>query len=164
MEGYFAPHYYGFRGPDMRYLMILCFIFFNVAASAQSTLTQNEIDIRAREIGRSLRCVVCQNQSIEDSDAALAKDMRVLVREHIMAGDSDAEIVEFMRLRYGDYVLLKPPFQQNTYLLWFFPLLMILGMGVWVLKRSKNQIKRLQPNALSEEEQMILDRIMSEKT
>ena len=105
-----------------------------------------------------------RDRSIEDSDAALAKDMRVLVREHIMAGDSDAEIVEFMRLRYGDYVLLKPPFQRNTYLLWFFPLLMILGMGVWVLKRSKNQVKRLQPNALSEEEQMILDRIMSEKT
>jgi cytochrome c-type biogenesis protein CcmH len=127
-----------------------------------SPLSQSVIDERAQEIGQSLRCVVCQNQSIEESDASLAKDMRVLVRERIAAGESNAEVVEFMRSRYGDYVLLKPPLQNNTYALWFFPAILVLGMSLWLLHatRRKRGVQDTQPDALSDEEKEILDRIM----
>ncbi len=84
---------------------------------------------RAREISKGLRCLVCQNQSIDDSDADLAKDLRVLVRERLTKGDSDDEVLEFVVSRYGDFVLLKPPFKAATLALWLGPPL-ILGLGL----------------------------------
>ncbi|MCU0887052.1 MAG: cytochrome c-type biogenesis protein CcmH [Rubritepida sp.] len=93
---------------------------------------------RAREIGRGLRCLVCQNQSIEDSDAGLARDLRKLVREQIEQGASNQEVVRFVHERYGDFVLLKPPFSIATALLWATPALALLagGLTVWRLRRS----------------------------
>ena len=85
-----------------------------------------KLEERAREIGRQLRCMVCQNQSIFDSNAGLAKDLRVLVRERITAGDTDNEVVDYVAARYGSYVRLKPPVNSHTYVLWIAPALILL--------------------------------------
>ena len=82
---------------------------------------------RAREIGRELRCMVCQNQSIDDSDAELARDLRLLVRERVVAGDSNEEVVDYVVSRYGDFVLLRPPLKLATALLWATPAVALLG-------------------------------------
>ena len=99
-----------------RALTILAAVFLAFPVWAQEPVITDEQEAIAREIGRSLRCVVCQNQSIEDSDGDLAKDMRKEVRERLAAGDEPDEAIEFIRARYGDYVLLKPPVQRNTWL------------------------------------------------
>jgi cytochrome c-type biogenesis protein CcmH len=88
------------------------------------------LEARAREIGKELRCLVCRNQSIDDSDADLAHDIRVLVRQRLAAGDSNALVIAYVRSRYGDYVLLKPPFQLDTWLLWLGPAAILL-IGLW---------------------------------
>jgi len=101
----------------------------DTAGLAQTTEPQSpeEIELLAQEVGQSLRCVVCQNQSIENSNAPLAADMRRIVRERIAAGDSPAEVRAFMVERYGNFVLLKPPLQLDTLLLWFGPLIALSG-------------------------------------
>lgn len=104
------------------------------AATLPSEMLQDPtLEARARVIGQELRCLVCQNQSIDDSDADLARDLRRLVRERLAAGDSDAEVLEFIRTRYGDFVLLRPPVKPSTWLLWFGPMaLLLLGGGLLV--------------------------------
>ena len=97
------------------------------------------LEARARAIGRELRCLVCQNQSIDESDAALARDLRVLVRERLVAGESDDEIVAFVVERYGDFVLLKPPFKAATWLLWGAPALALAAAGAVVLVRLRRR-------------------------
>ena len=91
-------------------------------------------EARARELSKELRCMVCQNQSIDDSDAPLARDLRLLVRERIAAGDSDSQVIEFLVARYGEFVLLKPRFNPHTMLLWLLPPLALMGGGIalWV--------------------------------
>jgi len=149
----------------MRVSSLICLLFLSVQSLAQAPLSSDEIETRARDVGRSLRCVVCQNQSIEESDASLAKDMRVIVRERIASGESNAEIIEFMRSRYGDYVLLKPPVQRNTYLLWFLPILIIIAMMFWLFRFARSKQANPSPTeALSEEEQIVLKRLMEENT
>lgn len=106
--------------------MILSF-----SASAIGQPSDVEVEMRAKEVGRSLRCVVCQNQSIDESDAPLAVDMRELVRNRLREGDSNAEVISYMRERYGDYVLLKPPVQTNTYILWLAPFILLLAGLLW---------------------------------
>ena len=87
------------------------------------------LESRAREIGKGLRCLVCQNQSIDDSDADLARDLRLLVRQRLVAGDSDSQVIDYVVSRYGDFVLLKPPFKGTTYALWLGPgLIAALGL------------------------------------
>ena len=115
-----------------------------------------EIEDRARALGRTLRCVVCQNQSIEESDADLAADMRALVREQLVSGATEAEITALMRDRYGDYVLLKPPVQRNTLVLWFAPLGLVLVGLLWFLSLRRRK-DGLSAEALSEEEQARLE-------
>lgn len=100
-------------------------------------ITDAEVEARAKEVGRSLRCVVCQNQSIDESDAPLASDMRKLVRKRLKEGDSNAEVIDYMQERYGDYVLLKPPVQTNTYALWFLPFLLLLCAFGWFFKVAR---------------------------
>ena len=91
-------------------------------------LADPALETRAREISKELRCLVCQNQSIDDSDADLARDLRLLVRERLMAGDSDRRVIDYVVSRYGDFVLLRPPFKGATYVLWLGPgLIAILG-------------------------------------
>lgn len=117
---------------------------------------------RARHISAGLRCLVCQNQSIDDSDAPLAHDLRMLVRERIKAGDADEAVVNYIVQRYGDYVLLRPPFNTSTLLLWASPFLLLLG-GIWlgrkVMRTSGDSAKDAPLNA---EEQARLKQILAE--
>src|SRR5690242_9740438 len=88
------------------------------AVRPDEMLADPVLEARAREVGRDLRCLVCRNQSIDDSDADLAHDLRVLVRERLKTGDSNAQVIAYIRSRYGDFVLLRPPFEIGTLLLW----------------------------------------------
>lgn len=109
------------------------------AIRPDEVLTNPKQEERARSIGRELRCLVCQNESIDDSDADLAHDLRVLVRQRIVAGDSDLQVKQYIVARYGNYVLLKPPFDAETYLLWFGPLALLLcavGVAIIYYRRS----------------------------
>jgi cytochrome c-type biogenesis protein CcmH len=105
-------------------------------------LRDERLEARARALGQELRCVVCQNQSIDDSNAPLAHDLRVLLRDRLQAGDSDRQAVDFMVARYGNFVLLKPPLQWNTIPLWIGPLLALLtavvGFGRYVRRAAAN--------------------------
>lgn len=103
-------------------------------------LEDAKLEDRARDIGRQLRCLVCQNQSIDDSDAPLARDLRRLVRKRLTAGDNDREVIAYIHARYGDFVLLRPPVDGRTWLLWFGPalaLLAALAFLLWRLRRSR---------------------------
>ena len=98
------------------------------------------LENRARDIGRQLRCLVCQNQSIDDSDAPLARDLRRMVRKRLTAGDSDREVIAYIHARYGDFVLLRPPVDARTWLLWFGPaaaLVAALSFLLWRLRRRR---------------------------
>lgn len=99
------------------------------------------MEARARAIGKKLRCVVCQNQSIDESDATLAADMRQLVLERLQAGDSDEQVIEYIRTRYGDFVLMKPPVKRATWALWFGPagFLLLGGLVFWGVSRKRSQ-------------------------
>lgn len=109
------------------------------AVEPDEILADPALEQRAREVGKKLRCVVCQNQSIDDSNAELAGDMRVLVRERILAGDTNEEVIAYVVDRYGDYVLLDPPFKASTYVLWIGPaVIAVLGVwGVWAYFRRR---------------------------
>ncbi|MEZ5946911.1 MAG: cytochrome c-type biogenesis protein [Hyphomonas sp.] len=122
-----------------------------------------EIEAEAREVGQSLRCVVCQNQSIEDSGAPLAADMRQLVRERLQAGDTPNEVRAFMKDRYGNFVLMKPPFQADTLLLWLAPLLFLLASAAgWLIYLRPRTSALTEPAPLSEEEQERLAMLSSQ--
>ena len=123
-------------------------------------LSDPVLESRARAISSELRCLVCQNQSIDDSDADLARDLRLLVRERLVAGDSDAEVVNFLVDRYGEFVLLKPTFSLHTFLLWAAaPLVLMLAVfGLLVyLRRLSPQKNPARALPLSQEEQDALD-------
>lgn len=101
------------------------------AVLPDEVLKDPALETRARVISQDLRCLVCQNQSIDDSNAPLAKDLRIIVRERLTAGDSNEQVFGYVVARYGNYVLLKPPLQQDTLILWLAPfLLMIIALGV----------------------------------
>lgn len=123
-------------------------------------------ELRARDLSRELRCMVCQNQSIDDSDAPLARDLRLLVRERIAAGDSDRQVIDFLVARYGEFVLLKPRLNAHTWLLWLLPPLALAGGGaaLWMhsRRRSKSADGDDQPRLkLTAEEEARLERLMS---
>ena len=105
-----------------------------VAVEPHEMLKDPVLEARAREVSKHLRCVVCQNETIDESNAEIARDMRVLLRTRILAGDTNEGVIAFMVSRYGDYVLLKPRFTTRTYLLWFGPFL-VLGLGAFVVYR-----------------------------
>lgn len=104
-----------------------------LAVEPDEVLGDPALEQRARDISQHLRCVVCQSQSIDNSNAPLAKDMRILVRERLQAGDTDQEVFDYLVDRYGDYVLLKPPVQENTLFLWAAPIVVFLiaGFAAW---------------------------------
>lgn len=119
-------------------MIALCLIGTEAwAQEAQPTDDTEIVDTRTEAISKTLRCVVCQNQSIYDSNAPLAEDMRRLVRKRVEAGDSDNEVRDYLRDRYGDYVLMTPPLQMNTLLLWAGPLLLFLFGAIWFLRRLR---------------------------
>jgi cytochrome c-type biogenesis protein CcmH len=118
-----------------RALQILCLIAAIAAPGLARAVEPEEIlpdphlEARARAISAGLRCLVCQNESIDESNATLAHDIRVLVRARLLAGDSDQQIRDYLVSRYGDFILLKPPFEPGTYLLWLTPLLLLVAGG-----------------------------------
>jgi cytochrome c-type biogenesis protein CcmH len=133
------------------------------AVRPDEMLADPGLEARAREVGRELRCLVCRNQSIDDSDADLAHDLRVLVRERIEAGDSNDQIVAYVRARYGDFVLLRPPFDVATVLLWGGPLL-ILMLGGAVIARFYRGREAVASAPLSAEERRRLAAVLGEGT
>jgi cytochrome c-type biogenesis protein CcmH len=123
-------------------------------------------EARARDLSRELRCMVCQNQSIDDSEAPLARDLRLLVRERIAAGDSDAEVIDFLVARYGEFVLLKPRFKSNTVLLWLLPPLALAGGGfaLWTHTRRRSKSAASEQGAsfkLTSDEEARLEQLIA---
>jgi cytochrome c-type biogenesis protein CcmH len=123
-------------------------------------------EARARDLSRELRCMVCQNQSIDDSEAPLARDLRLLVRERIAAGDSDAQVIDFLVARYGEFVLLKPRFERHTLLLWLLPPLALAGGGLalWMYGRRRSRSATAEEQSsfkLTADEQARLDRLIA---
>ena len=114
------------------------------AVEPDEVLDDPVLEERAREISQHLRCVVCQNQSIDDSSAPLARDLRIIIRERLVAGDSNDEAIQFVTDRYGDFVLLRPPFQGDTYILWFAPFLIILGGGALMFHYFRKVLKPIE--------------------
>ena len=127
-------------------------------------------EARARDLSRELRCMVCQNQSIDDSEAPLARDLRLIVRERIAAGDSDAQVIDFLVARYGEFVLLKPRLNSHTWLLWFLTPLALGagGIALWAHGRRRARSGGEQDDALlsltPEEEARINQLIAVERT
>ena len=125
-------------------------------------LADPALENRARAISKHLRCLVCQNQSIDDSDAPLARDLRIVVRERLTAGASDDEVVRFVAERYGDFVLLSPPFKATTYALWLGPaaILLIGAAAVTMFLRRRRAGGPGEEAALSERDRARLERLL----
>ena len=128
-----------------------------LAVQPDEVLSDPALEARARALSSELRCMVCQNQSIDDSDAELARDLRVLVRERLKAGDTDSQVIDFLVARYGEFVLLKPRFEWHTAPLWLAPaaLLLIGGITLFVAMRRRGGLaaKPEAPAPLSKSEQ-----------
>jgi cytochrome c-type biogenesis protein CcmH len=118
----------------------------SLAVEPDEILSDPKLESRARAISAELRCLVCQNQSIDDSNAPLARDLRLLVRERVKAGDSDQQVMQFVVDRYGKFVLLKPPLDAQTLLLWLTPLLVLAGAGL-VISRAVQRAAPAGPAA-----------------
>jgi cytochrome c-type biogenesis protein CcmH len=140
-------------------LLLCAWISAAEAVQPDEQLGDPVLEDRARAISAGLRCLVCQNQSIDDSDAPLARDLRLLVRQRLQAGDSDAEVRSYLVARYGDFILLKPPFELATVLLWLTPVL-VLGAGALVLTLRARRSGDAGGEALSAEEEGELARIL----
>jgi cytochrome c-type biogenesis protein CcmH len=133
------------------------------AVQPDEVLDDPALEARARDLSLGLRCLVCQNQSIDDSDAPLAKDLRLLVRERLKAGDSDREIIDFVVARYGEFVLLKPRIAPHTWILWFAtPALLLLALGLIVLTYRQRKATAEGPKPLSVDEKRRLKRLLDE--
>jgi len=157
------------RGPNLRSPILHSLILLAallavspvIAVEPDEILPDPALEARARSISAGLRCLVCQNQSIDDSNADLARDLRLLVRERLVAGDSDREVLDFVVDRYGTFVLLQPPLDRSTYILWFAPFVLALVGAVLIAA----QIVRRKPpvaQGLTAEEETQLARILAE--
>jgi cytochrome c-type biogenesis protein CcmH len=155
-----------------RILSSLAAVLVIVGASAAYAVQPDEImsdpamEARARDLSRELRCMVCQNQSIDDSEAPLARDLRLLVRERIAAGNSDAQVLDFLVARYGEFVLLKPRFENHTLLLWLVPPLALIGGGLalWAHGRRRQRLaagENASTLTLSAEEEARLQKLLA---
>ena len=148
----------------MLILSIIIGLPLNVVAVEPSEILQNpQLETRARILSQNIRCLVCQNQSIDDSNASLAKDLRKIVREQLVSGASDDEIYNFLIERYGDFVLLRPPVKATTYILWYGPLFIFFAglvlSALFLIRR-----KRILPEEpLSHSEKEELSRLISRK-
>jgi cytochrome c-type biogenesis protein CcmH len=127
----------------MKRLLVLLFVVLCTAPAfavpAPGTLADPAQEARARALQKDLRCMVCQGESIDESNAPLAADLRALIRAHIKAGESDEQIKQFLLARYGDMILMQPPFDPNTYALWLTPfaaLIVAAGVAAWVVIRA----------------------------
>ena len=134
-----------------------------LAVQPDEVLPDPALEARAREISRHLRCLVCQNQSIDDSDAPLARDLRLLVRERLNAGDSDQQVYDFLTARYGDFVLLRPPVKPSTWLLWFGPAVVLLLGGVALVFWFRRRAVAIEQAPISEAERAQLKRLLEDR-
>lgn len=140
---------------SLRALFLCVLLVFStsvLAVGPDEILPDPVLEARARELSAGLRCLVCQNQSIDDSDADLARDLRLLVRERLVAGDSNAEVEQYIVDRYGEYVLLNPRLGMHTILLWIAaPVLLLIGLGTLFLARRGNSASAGRPLTAEEE-------------
>lgn len=149
--------------------LLLTLAFLALALPAAHAVQPDEVlkdpvlEQRARAISSGLRCLVCQNQSIDDSNAPLARDLRLLVRERLTAGDSDKAVLDFVVARYGDFVLLRPPFNAHTVLLWSAPFLILLGGAAFAWRRRRGAATPEVAAPLTAEEQRRLEGLLREK-
>ena len=123
-------------------IMIQFFSKISYSVEPEEFLQNPKQEMRARDISKNIRCLVCQNQSIDDSSAPLAKDLRALIRIKVQENDSDEEIYKFLTDRYGDFILLKPPFKINTFLLWSLPFVFLI-IGIFILFVHNKKSKKL---------------------
>jgi cytochrome c-type biogenesis protein CcmH len=124
------------------------------AVTPDEIMKDPALEARARNLSQELRCMVCQNQSIDDSEASLAKDLRVLVRERLSQGDSDKQVLDFLVARYGAFVLLKPPLELHTLLLWGLPpMALLVGIVALLVMARRRRTANVQPAGLSPAEQ-----------
>ena len=148
----------------MKTRAILAALLALLLAGAAGAVEPNEmlkdpaLEARARAISQEIRCVVCQNQSIDDSNAEIAHDLRVIVRERLLAGDTDRQVKDYLTARYGDYLLLDPPFRAKTLVLWLGPALILL-IGIAVIAGAARKRRPVPVAPLSEEESRRLARL-----
>lgn len=149
-------------------VLLTLFLAFQTSAAfavnPDEVLADAPLEKRARQISAELRCMVCQNESIDDSNAELARDLRILVRERLTSGDSDKQVVDFIVDRYGEFVLLKPRFNAQTAVLWGFPVLVLLfgGIALIIAFRRRNAVPDVQ-KPLSAREKAELSRLLDDK-
>ena len=136
----------------------------SVAVEPGERLDDLVLEARARDISKGLRCLVCQNQSIDDSGAGLARDLRVLVRERLTTGESDEQVIAYVTARYGDYVLLEPPLKPTTYLLWFGPAVIFLagGASVILFLRRRTRLAGSSAAPLSDDERRRIKQLLDD--
>jgi cytochrome c-type biogenesis protein CcmH len=151
---------------SVRTICLACLLVLSplaaMAVQPGEILTDPRLEARARALSAELRCMVCQNESIDESNADLARDLRLLVRERLQAGDSDDQIRAFLVHRYGDFILLKPPFKPETWLLWGAPFLVLLAGGCIILLARRHQQNFALETPLSEAERAKLDSLLGE--
>jgi cytochrome c-type biogenesis protein CcmH len=143
-------------------LVLLLALLFAGAAQAvkpDEVLADPVLEARARALSEGLRCMVCQNQSIDESDADLARDLRILVRQRLVAGDTDQQVMDYIVSRYGEFVLLKPRFSLSNALLWGTPALLLLAGGFFIVLGARSR-RSTATDSLTAEEQAALDAIL----
>jgi cytochrome c-type biogenesis protein CcmH len=131
-----------------------------LAVQPNEMLADPALEARARNLSRELRCMVCQNESIDDSNADLARDLRILVRDRLKAGDTDAQVIDYVVARYGEFVLLKPRFSLRNALLWGTPVILLLAGGAFILLSTRNRRRTETP--LSDEEKAAISRALEQ--
>ena len=133
------------------------------AVQPDEVMADPKLEARARNLSAQLRCMVCQNESIDESGADLARDLRLLVRDRLKAGDSDDQIRSFLVQRYGDFILLKPPFKPETFLLWAAPFLILVGGGIFIALSRRRGAGQTVSDRLTEAEQAKLNALLEEE-
>jgi len=150
----------------MKHVLLALLLFATPAIAVQpdEILDDPALEQRARDLSTGLRCLVCRNESIDESNADLARDLRLLVRERLVAGDSDAEVIDFIVERYGEYVLLKPTTGGSNWLLWAAgPAMLLIGLGIGMsYLRGRNPATGTADNSLSDQEKERLKEILKE--
>ncbi|MEM8794405.1 MAG: cytochrome c-type biogenesis protein [Pseudomonadota bacterium] len=132
-----------------------------LAVNPNERLDDPALEARARALSAELRCLVCQNESIDASEAELARDLRVLVRERLVAGDTDDEVLDFLVARYGEFVLLRPRFAAHTLVLWLSPFaILLVGVGYIMLRRRRTQTASTASTALNADEEKALQELL----
>jgi cytochrome c-type biogenesis protein CcmH/NrfF len=151
----------------IRWLILIAALLTALAGSSANAVEPSErladpaLEARARALSEELRCLVCQNQSIDESNADLAHDLRVLLRKRLVAGDTDRQVLDYIVARYGVFVLLDPPFEPTTYLLWLTPPLLVLCTGALLMIRARSRPDRAF-SPLTEEERARAAALLSE--